>query len=45
MEEETVIAAIKSYSEYTDKDLHNLGKYAELFKVSRQVRQYMEVLF
>lgn len=44
MEEETVIAAIKNYSEYKDKNLHNLGKYAELFKVSRQVRQYMEVL-
>ena len=37
-------AAIKNYSEYNDKNLHNLGKYAELFKVSKQVRQYMEVL-
>lgn len=44
MEEETVIAAIKNYSEYKDKNLHNLGKYAELFNVSRQIRQYMEVL-
>ncbi len=44
MEEETVIAAIKSYSVYKGKNLHNLGSYAELFKVSKQVRQYMEVL-
>ena len=44
MDEETVIAAIKNYSQYKHKDLHNLGKYAELFKVSKQVRQYMEVL-
>lgn len=44
MDEETVIAAIKNYSQYKDKDLHNLGRYAEMFKVSKQVRQYMEVL-
>lgn len=44
MDEETVIAAIKNYSQYKDKDLHNLGKYAEMFKVSKQARQYMEVL-
>lgn len=44
MDEETVIAAIKNYSAYKDKNLHNLGKYSELFKVSKQIRQYMEVL-
>ena len=44
IDEETVISAIKNYGKYNDKNLHNLGKYAELFKVSRQVRQYMEVL-
>ena len=44
MDEETVIAAIKLYGDYRDKDLHNLGIYAESFKVSQKVRQYMEVL-
>ena len=44
MDEETVIAAIKLYGDYSDKNLHNLGKYAEIFKVSKRVRQYMEVL-
>jgi len=44
MDEETVIAAIKLYGDYKDKNLHNLGIYAETFKVSRKVRQYMEVL-
>ena len=44
MDEETVIAAIKNYSNYTEKNLHNLGKYAEMFKVATQIRQYMEVL-
>lgn len=44
LDEETVIAAIKNYSEYQDKNLHTLSKYAELFKVSALVRQYMEVL-
>jgi predicted transcriptional regulator of viral defense system len=44
MDEETVIAAIKLYSDSKEKNLHNLGKYAEIFKVSQKVRQYMEVL-
>ena len=44
MDEETVIAAIKLYGDYKDKNLHNLGIYAECFKVSQKVRQYMEVL-
>ena len=44
MDEETVIAAIKLYGDYKDKNLHNLGKYAESFNVSKRVRQYMEVL-
>ena len=44
MDEETVIAAIKLYGDYKDKNLHNLGIYAENFKMSRKIRQYMEVL-
>ncbi len=44
LDEETVISAIKNYSGYKDKNLINLGKYAEQFKVSKSVRQYMEVL-
>ena len=44
MDEETVIAAIKNYSKLKDKNLHNLGKYAELFNITERVRQYMEVL-
>ena len=44
MNEETVISAIKNYSNHQSKDLNKLGEYAELFKVSKQIRQYMEVL-
>ena len=44
MDEETFISAIKHYGDYEDKNLINLGRYAEAFRVSRQVRQYMEVL-
>lgn len=44
MDEETVIAAIKLYGDSKEKNLHNLGKYAEVFKVGQKVRQYMEVL-
>ena len=44
MDEETVISSLKNYSEHKDKNLLKLGEYAELFKVSEVVRQYMEVL-
>ena len=44
VDEETVISALKNYSKYKDKNLYNLGKYAESFKVSKKIRQYMEVL-
>lgn len=44
MDEETVISSLKNYSEHKDKNLLKLGEYAELFKVSKVVRQYMEVL-
>lgn len=44
MDEETVISAIKNYAAYSDKDLNRLAAYAEKFKVSRILKQYMEVL-
>ena len=44
MDEETVIAAIKSYGEFKDKNMIRLEDYAERFRVSKKVRQYMEVL-
>lgn len=44
MDEESIIAAVKNYSNKNDKNLKNLGKYAELLRVEKQVRHYMEVL-
>ena len=44
MDEETVIAAIKNYGACKEKNLNNLGKYAEQFRVSKEVRRYMEVV-
>jgi hypothetical protein len=44
MDEETVISAIKNYAAYKDKDLNRLAAYAEKFRVSKIVKQYMEVL-
>ncbi len=44
MDDETVISALKLYVEKKDKNLNNLGKYAEAFHISGQVRHYMEVL-
>ena len=44
MDEETVISAIKNYAVYKDKDLNRLASYAEKFRVSKILKQYMEVL-
>ena len=44
MDDETVISAIKNYAAYTDKDLNRLAAYAEKFRVSKTLKQYMEVL-
>ena len=44
MDEETVISAIKNYATYKDKDLNRLATYAEKFRVSKILKQYMEVL-
>ena len=44
MDEETVISAIKKYAVYKDKDLNRLAAYAEKFRVSKILKQYMEVL-
>ena len=44
MDEETVISAIKNYAAFKDKDLHRLAAYAEKFRVSKILKQYMEVL-
>lgn len=44
MDEETVVAAIKNYVHSKEKDLFRLYEYAQKFKVSEQVKKYMEVL-
>ena len=44
MDEETVICAIKNYAAYKDKDLNRLAAYAEKFRVSKILKQYMQVL-
>ena len=44
MDEETVISAIKNYAAYKDKDLNRLAAYAEKFRVSKILKQYMQVL-
>ena len=38
------VTVLKTYSKRRDKNLHLLLEYAELFHVSKIVRQYMEVL-
>lgn len=43
-DEETVISAVKNYAAYDKKDLNRLAAYAEIFKVSEELRKYMEVL-
>ena len=36
--------ALKQYAKRKDKNLHQLMEYAQLFRVERLLRQYMEVL-
>lgn len=43
-DEETVISAIKNYAAYGHKDLNRLSSYAELLKVSEELKRYLEVL-
>lgn len=43
-EEETVISAVKNFAVYDKKDLNRLAAYANKFKVSKELRAYLEVL-
>ena len=44
MDEETVVAAVKKYVQSKEKNLFLLYEYSQKFKVSEQVRKYVEVL-
>lgn len=44
IDEETVICAVKNYAAFDDKNLNRLAAYAEKFRVSKILKQYMEVL-
>lgn len=44
MDEETVISAMKNYAAFIGKDLNRLATYAEKFRVSKVMKQYMDVL-
>jgi predicted transcriptional regulator of viral defense system len=44
VDEETVISAIKNYAEFKKKDLNLLSVYAQQFKVSKEIKRYLEVL-
>lgn len=44
LDEETVVSAIKNYSAYQDKDLNLLASYAKQFRISGELKRYMEVL-
>lgn len=43
-DEETVLSSIKNYAEWSEKDLNRLARYAEIFHVSKKIKQYLEVL-
>lgn len=44
MDAQSVAAAVRSYSNRSDKDMGKLGRYAEMFRVTKILRQYLEVL-
>ena len=43
-DEETVISALKNYAAWDHKDLNLLATYAEQFRVSKELKKYLEVL-
>lgn len=43
-DEETVIAAVKNYAAWEQKDLNLLFIYARRFKVAKELKKYLEVL-
>ena len=44
IDDQTVFAAIKNYAGLRDKDLVKLGRYSEVFNITKILRQYLEVL-
>ncbi len=44
MEVQTIRSALRAYVRRTDKNLRKLMQYAELFRVEKILRQYLEVL-
>jgi hypothetical protein len=44
LDEETAVSAIKNYAAFDKKDLNLLSVYAQQFKVSRELKKYLEVL-
>lgn len=44
LDEEFVISAIKNYANFKEKNLNLLATYSKQFRVSREIKKYMEVL-
>jgi predicted transcriptional regulator of viral defense system len=44
VDDQTVVAALKNYTARKKPDLNKLGRYAEEFRITRIIRQYLEVL-
>jgi predicted transcriptional regulator of viral defense system len=44
IDNQTVAAAMKNYASRNDKNISRLGEYAEVFKVTKILRGYLEVL-
>jgi hypothetical protein len=44
IDDQTVIAAVKNYVNRGDKNMNRLGEYASMFRLTKIVRSYFEVL-
>ncbi|MDR1581156.1 MAG: type IV toxin-antitoxin system AbiEi family antitoxin domain-containing protein [Synergistaceae bacterium] len=44
IDDQTFIAAIKNYAAMKNHDFNRLGKYAEVFRITKILRKYLEVL-
>ena len=43
-DEETIVSALKSYALCKEKDLNKLSTYSEIFKLTKELKNYLEVL-
>jgi predicted transcriptional regulator of viral defense system len=44
IDSQTVIAAVRNYADMRDKNMNKLGRYASMFRMTKILRHYLEIL-